>query len=109
MSKDMTEFKPLTSLKGNKDTAGKPRLGLVPFKALKQISEVREFGINKYGNDDTNWKKVDKVEFIHAALRHIYKHLHEDKVDEESGLTHLAHATCSLVLAISLEDTNKEG
>jgi hypothetical protein len=92
-----------------KDVRGKERLSLIPYQALKAISKVREFGISKYG-DDQCWKQGDPKDFIEASLRHTYKYLHVGKLDDESGLNHIAHAACSLVLALALleDELNKE-
>lgn len=86
----------------HKDIVGKPRLGLIPYKALAEIAGIREYGIKKYG-DDTGWKTVNKEEYLHAALRHINKYFSGKEIDEESGLKHISHAACSLVLALGLE------
>jgi hypothetical protein len=85
-----------------KDTKGKPKLSLIPYTALEQIAKVREFGVNKYG-DDTCWKDVPEKEFLEATLRHVYKYLNGNDTDEESGLSHLAHAATSLTLAMALK------
>lgn len=85
---------------GSKDTVGKPKLGLVPFSALAEISKVREYGISKYGDDEC-WREVEVKDFLDATLRHIYKFLYESETDEESGLPHLSHAACSMVLGLS--------
>lgn len=85
---------------GSKDTVGKPKLGLVPFSALAEISKVREYGISKYGDDEC-WREVEVKDFLDATLRHIYKFLYESETDEESGLPHLSHAACSIILALA--------
>ena len=87
-----------------KDVKGKDRLRLIPYQALVKVSKVREFGIAKYGGDDTGWKTVDKDDFAEAALRHIYKYFDGEELDDESGLHHLHHAACSLILAIAVKD-----
>lgn len=87
----------------HKETAGKPKLGLIPFSALAQIAEVREFGIKKY-KDDEGWKQVDSRDFVEAGLRHLHKVTSGEEIDPESGLQHLAHAACSIILALAVED-----
>ena len=84
-----------------KDTYGKPKLGLIPFNALKAVAYVREFGINKYGSND-EWAHVADRDFVEAALRHLHKHASGEVIDEESGLSHLSHAACSALLAIAV-------
>lgn len=85
-----------------KDIKGKEKLRLLPRKALVASAKVREYGIEKYKGD--NYHKVPAIEFIDASLRHIYKHLEGQKIDEESGLPHLDHALCSLMLAVTTID-----
>lgn len=87
-----------------KDTKGKPKLGLIPYDALAEIAKVREFGIEKY-KDDEGWRGVSITDFLDAALRHIYKYndIDRSELDEESGLSHLAHAATSLILALAVE------
>lgn len=81
-----------------KDLAGKPKLQLLKLHTLAGIARVREFGINKYGNDDL-WMDTDPDEYLGASLRHIYKHLSGESLDPESGLPHIHHALTSLMLA----------
>lgn len=83
-----------------KDVEGKPKLGSIPYESLVAVARVREYGTNKYGGDANGWMEVESKDFVEAALRHLYKHLHQDDIDEESGLQHLAHAACSILLAI---------
>jgi hypothetical protein len=91
-----------------KDVKGKARLRLIPYKSIVAVSKVREFGIEKYGGDDENWKTVHEDDFAEATLRHIYKYFDGEIVDDESGLHHLHHAACSILLAIAVLE-NKRG
>jgi len=82
-----------------KDTFNKPKLSLLPYKALRQAALVREFGINKYGDDAYHEVPVD--DFVDAALRHLHKYANGELDDEESRLSHLSHALASVMLAIA--------
>lgn len=85
----------------------KPPLGILADvkKALEDVSYVMEHGAEKYSR--CNWKKVDDTErYISASLRHILSYK-EDKTDEDSGLPHLAHAICSLLFVLELD--NEDG
>lgn len=76
---------------------GKPRITLVPPRAITGIAEIRAYGDSKYG-DTNNWREVSNERFLNASLRHIL-HMVEygmDSVDEESGLYSVDHALCSL-------------
>lgn len=78
--------------------AGKPGLELVPMEFVHQINEVFRFGANKYEKD--NWKRgMDWDKCYNAAQRHLYKWWSKDydDLDEESGLSHLAHAAWNLM------------
>lgn len=83
-----------------KDVTGKPKLGSIPYEALVAVANVREYGTKKYGGDANGWMEVESKDFVEAGIRHLYRHLHEDSIDDESGLQHLAHAACSILLAI---------
>lgn len=85
-----------------KENTGKPRLELLKRTALEQMAFIRTFGIEKYLND-TDWRLNPVEDYAGAALRHIYKFLDGEKIDQESGYMHLAHAMVDLMLAIELE------
>ena len=62
-----------------------------------------EFGAKKY--DRKNWAKVDdKERYIAAPLRHILAYQQGEKLDKESGISHLAHAICSLLFLLELDN-----
>ena len=86
----------------NKDTKGKVPLNLLPPYAIESIARVREFGNSKY-NSAWGWlETVTASELIEATKRHL---LQLDKGvlrDDESGLLHLEHAACSLMMALEL-------
>ena len=76
---------------------GKPRLSLVPTRAVEGIARIREYGCNKYpvGGQD-NWKDVEPQRYIDALLRHAFAFKDDPcGVDEESGLPHLWHLMCN--------------
>jgi hypothetical protein len=84
---------------GTKQDKGKPDFTYVSYELLEEIAKVRAFGANKYSRD--NWKQGFKVtRSLAAALRHIFTFLAGETNDPESGLSHLAHAVCSLEHAI---------
>ena len=88
-----------------KDAAGKNRLSLVPPGIIEAVGAVRTFGSEKYGADD-KWKFVDPELYVDALMRHLVRYLRDPKaVDEESGLSHLAHMACNLAFLIEMENT----
>ena len=88
--------------KGKKYDSGKPKLYLLPPKSINEVGKVLTFGAEKY--DPHNWRKVDDLHnrYSSAALRHIFAHIDGEDADEETGLSHLAHAICCLMF--KLED-----
>lgn len=86
-----------------KADAGKLRLSLVPRQIIYDIAKVREYGVSKYG-DNESWKRVEIQRYRDAAYRHFMLYLDEpDGVDEESGLSHLAHLACNIAFLCELE------
>lgn len=82
---------------GDKHDKGKMRWSLLPRWTIAQVIAVLEFGANRYGVD--NWMHVPDARrrYYDAAMRHIDAWLHGETDDPESGLPHLAHATCCLL------------
>lgn len=62
------------------------------FKADMPL--VFEFGRHKY--HDWSFLKLNPYTLIPALFRHLYKYYYVSKIDEETGLSHLAHAQCNL-------------
>lgn len=92
-----------------KDTNGKAPLGLIPYIAKEQIAFVRQYGCRKYNDKDgDSFFDVSVKDFLDAAERHISKYRDRGHIDEESGLNHLSHAACSLVLAIAVSEMEGE-
>lgn len=86
-----------------KADAGKLRLSLVPRQIIYDIAKVREYGVSKYG-DNESWKRVEIQRYRDAAYRHFLRYLDEpDGVDDESGLPHLAHLACNIAFLCELE------
>lgn len=83
----------------------KPKMTLLPFKALQACAEVQAFGNSKPGRTELDWLAKDARDFVDAALRHIGADQYAvGTIDEESGLRHLAHAAQNLLLAVELLD-----
>lgn len=86
-----------------KKDAGKLRLTLVPRQIIFDVAKIREYGVSKYGDSDS-WKKVELERYRDAAFRHFMAYLDDPKgVDEESGLSHLAHLACNIAFLCELE------
>lgn len=87
---------------GTKFDTLKPRWSLVPKGVLAQVVEVLTFGAAKYSSD--NWMYVDPEKYYNALHRHIDAWRNGEKLDEESGKHHLAHALCCLMFMLWHDD-----
>jgi hypothetical protein len=72
----------------------------MPYTELEEVVKVLTYGAVKYS--DNNWKHLSKDRILAALLRHIsaYKRAVEAndpnlKLDDETGINHLAHAICN--------------
>ena len=103
------DFEPFASVEdapttGSKHDSGKPLMGAVPPSALLAVARVLTFGAEKYGRD--NWRQVENAEtrYLDAALRHINAYQRGEAADPESGESHLAHAVCSLMFMLEMQE-----
>ena len=100
----------MTTSEGVKYDSKKPKMNLLPPKAIVEISKVLTFGAAKY--DAENWRKLDDLQnrYTAGALRHIFAHMDGEELDPETNLSHLAYAMCCLLfkLEIELEERFKE-
>lgn len=91
-----------------KADAGKTQWSLLPFDELEDVVKVLEMGAKKYSKD--NWKKCDNTErYKDALMRHTIAYVKGDKVDSESGLSHLAHAMCNCLFLMYFDRKQKDG
>ena len=100
MDKECTEGTDI----GRKDDNDKDDWSLLPLKLLTPMIKVLTFGEKKYSRD--NWQQVSdgKNRYYSALQRHITAWQGGEKVDEDSGLPHLAHACCCLIFLMWFED-----
>lgn len=80
----------------------KPEMYLLPPLATLEVGKVLTYGAKKYSPN--NWRKLDRLQsrYTSAAIRHILAEMAGEEVDEETSLSHLAHAICCLMF--KLED-----
>ncbi len=84
---------------GKKFDAGKVRLELLPSRALREVARVLTFGAKKYG--DWNWAKGMKWSRLYGATqRHLTAWVDGEDNDPETGISHLAHAACSMLFLL---------
>lgn len=79
---------------GRKDDQQKPRPDLFSADFQLEIAKVLAHGAAKYGAD--NWKLVERWRYVAATGRHWLAVLRGEKLDPETGFSHLAHLACNL-------------
>jgi hypothetical protein len=95
---------PESDRRGVKYDNDKPRFDLLPHRALHQMTLVLTCGAKKYSAE--NWRKVPgwRWRYYRAALGHIWAWWGGDKLDQETGLPHLAHAMCCVAFLLELDE-----
>lgn len=84
----------------------KLRYDLIPVSATRGLASVLTYGAKKY--KPGNWKLVDdKDKYVAALYRHLDAWRDGEKVDEESGLSHLAHAMTNIAFLLDLDKPTK--
>ena len=91
---------------GLKFDSEKPRMDLLPPKAIFEVAKVLGFGAEKYGPE--NWRLLENLQgrYTAGALRHIFAHMDGEELDPESRMSHLAHALCCLLFKLEIELEN---
>ena len=91
-----TAEKVKTLIEGVKFDSGKPRFDLIPPGPLRQIAEIYSYGAEKY--EDRNWEKGMQWSRVYGATqRHLNAFWGGQNNDEESALSHLAHAAFGML------------
>jgi len=68
---------------------------------LGDVARVFAYGSTKYAPDNWRsftWDEASELEYWSAFLRHLLAHSRGEIADPESGLPHLAHAVCCLLI-----------
>lgn len=76
-----------------KNKMAKPRFNLVPANAHLNIVKILEYGATKHGPHA--WRKYPIGAFVNAIARHLNAIQRGEWVDDETGLPHVAHISCS--------------
>jgi hypothetical protein len=86
-------------MEGKKYDNEKPPISLVPTSGIVRTAEVLAFGAKKY--DPHNWRKgFEWSRLISAAQRHLLAFNDGEDLDPESGLNHIAHASCCVMFLL---------
>lgn len=91
---------------GIKFDGKKMRISLLPILSVLEVVRVLEFGAKKYAPD--NWKYVEGAQgrYWDAAMRHMFAYKTGEKLDDETGLSHLAHAACCILFMLWFDLTS---
>lgn len=90
-----------------KHDKGKPMVSLIDPKFIEGLAEVMTQGANKYGRD--NWKECkEPYRYLDALLRHTLKYWSGEKVDTESGKSHLYHIAFNAMALDYLDNKLKD-
>lgn len=93
---------------GARYNEGKPAFELIPGLALEDCARVFDYGRKKYAA--WNWAKgMSWMVVFGCLLRHLYAWARGEDNDPESGLPHLGHAMCNLVMLCTYSRTYREG
>ena len=89
--------------KGKKYDQGKNRLDLLNVLALTELGRVLTYGAKKYSPE--NWKLVDGLyrRYYGALLRHLFAWWSGEKLDQETKISHLAHAAACIMFLLGAE------
>ncbi len=88
-----------------KDDSGKPRVELVEPSFILGLGSVLGFGAEKY--EANNWKLLtedDRGRIFGAMQRHTLAYQRGERIDPESGLSHLHHASFGLMVLNYLDE-----
>jgi len=74
---------------------------------MEKIAQVMTYGKQKYGRD--NWRGgIVYSRLLAAVLRHINAYRKGETYDPETGLSHLSHASCGLMMLLEFEETRPD-
>lgn len=86
---------------------GKPMISLIDPKFIEGLASVMTQGANKYGRD--NWQECKEPHrYLDALLRHILKYWDGEKIDTESGKSHLYHIAFNAMALDYLDNKLKD-
>lgn len=87
---------------------GKPDYSMMPMHLFDEVCMVWTFGSKKYKK--WNWAKGMPWSVPYACIcRHLFRWFCGERNDRESGLSHLAHVICNLMMLIHYETYFPQG
>ena len=94
---------------GRKFDDDKLKWELVPFKEFSDVVHILTTGAKKYASDNWKYVKDGQNRYFSAVMRHIIAYRTGEKLDPESGKSHLAHAICSLLFLMWFDNNQNNG
>ena len=86
-----------------KDDRGKARWSLLPLQSVAAVVGVLEYGATKYAPHAWMGVPDARTRYFDALVRHLMAWRSGEKVDPESGHTHLAHVACNALFLVWFE------
>lgn len=97
----------MSDVSGKKFDNEKTDMDLLSPYALEKIAQVMTYGKQKYGRD--NWRGgIVYSRLLAAVMRHINAYRKGETLDPETGLSHLSHASCGLMMLLEFEETRPD-
>lgn len=97
----------MSEMTGKKFDGEKVDMDLLSPYALEKVAAVMTYGKTKYGRD--NWRGgIVFSRLLAAVMRHINAYRKGETFDPETGLSHLSHASCGLMMLLEFEETRPE-
>lgn len=87
---------------GLKFDTDKLRWDLLPIECVEEVVKILSFGAKKYGPN--NWQNVEPDRYYAALMRHLVASRKGEKLDPESGLSHMAHVMCNVLFLLWFEE-----
>ncbi len=90
--------------KGLKYDEGKQRWDLLDWGIVKGIVKVLTYGATKY--KPNSWQTIEnaKERYFAALMRHLIAYREGERVDPESGISHLNHCATNISFLKYFED-----
>lgn len=84
---------------GVKFDTEKPDYSLLSPYALEEIAKVMTYGKRKYSAH--NWRNgISNSRLFAATMRHLWAWMRGEDFDNETKISHLAHAACCVMMLI---------
>lgn len=81
----------------------KPKVSLLPAQGILLAADVMTRAESPEKYPTPAWPFISTTEHVNSAMRHLLAWLSGDLVDEELGTSHLANASCRLLMATAVE------